>query len=118
MRSARGSQYVTEQIWADAWYRKTGSKTVGITVETEAETRAAQARMKTATELPIEGPLSLISSQKGAQQKKAPDAPDGRRNNGGTPPRRRPGDTQPYAPIARKQAALEQTADRTTKDTP
>ncbi|MEU1919336.1 hypothetical protein ABZ742_04085 [Streptomyces albogriseolus] len=37
--------------------------------------------------------------------------PDGRRHNGGTPPRRRPGDTQPYAPIARKQAALEQKKD-------
>jgi chemotaxis protein histidine kinase CheA len=118
MRSARGSQYVTEQIWADAWYRKTGSKTVGITVETEAETRAAQARMKAATDVPIIGDFSLVTSQKGGRPKKDPDAPDGRRNNGGTPPRRRPGDTQPYAPIARTQARLEQTADRTPKDTP
>jgi chemotaxis protein histidine kinase CheA len=112
MRSARGAQFVTEQIWADAWYRKTGSKTVGITAEIEAETRAAQARMKTATDVPIIGDFSLVDSQKGARPKKNPDAPDGRRNNGGTPPRRRPGDTQPYAPIARKQAALEQAAAR------
>lgn len=34
---------------------------------------------------------------------------DGRRSNGGTPPVRRPGDTQPYSPIARAQARLEQT---------
>lgn len=34
--------------------------------------------------------------------------PDGRRFNGGTPPRRVPGDTQPYSPIAKKQASLEQ----------
>ncbi|WP_405536933.1 hypothetical protein [Streptomyces antimycoticus] len=35
-------------------------------------------------------------------------APDGRRNNGGTPPARRPGQTQPYSRLARKQARLEQ----------
>jgi hypothetical protein len=110
MRSARGSQYVTEQIWADAWYRKTGSKTVGITVETEAETRAAQARMKTATELPIEGPLSLINSQIKGRQKRDPEAPDGRRHNGGTPPVRRPGDTQRYSEVARRQIGRETAA--------
>jgi hypothetical protein len=110
MRSARGSQYVTEQIWADAWYRVTGCKTVGITPEIEAQSRAAQARMQTATEAPVLGPQSLISSQKGPRQKKDPDAPDGRRNNGGTPPRRRPGDTAPYSPLARAQARVEQTS--------
>jgi hypothetical protein len=109
MRSARGSQYVTEQIWADAWYRKTGSKLVGITIETEAESRAAQARMKAATEVPIIGDFSLVDSQKAPRAKKDPSTPDGRRNNGGTPPRRTPGDTAPYAPIARAQARLEQT---------
>jgi hypothetical protein len=35
--------------------------------------------------------------------------PDGRRNNGGTPPRRRPGQTLPYSNFARAQARLEQT---------
>lgn len=35
---------------------------------------------------------------------------DGRRSNGGTPPRRTPGDTAPYSPLARKQAVLEQVA--------
>jgi hypothetical protein len=38
-------------------------------------------------------------------------APDGRRNNGGTPPVRRPGQTAPYAPIARAPARLEQKKD-------
>lgn len=108
MRSARGSQYVTEQIWADAWYRVTGCKTVGITPEIEAQSRAAQARMQTATEAPVLGPQSLISSQKGPRPKRDPNAPDGRRNNGGTPPVRRPGDTPPYTPAAKKQARLEQ----------
>lgn len=110
MRSARGSQYVTEQIWADAWYRKTGSKLVGITIETEAETRAAQARMKNVTTMPIEGPLSLINSQIKDRQKRDSDAPDGRRNNGGTPPVRRPGDTQPYSAAARRQIGRETAA--------
>lgn len=111
LRSARGSQYVTEQIWAEAWHRVTGCKTVGITLEMEAASRAQQARAKAVTEMPIEGPLSLISSQMGARPKKDPSAPDGRRNNGGTPPRRTPGDTAPYSPLARTQARLEQTKD-------
>lgn len=109
MRSARGSQYVTEQIWAEAWYRVTGCKTVGITPEIEAQSRAAQARMRTVTDMPIEGPLSLVDSHRPARQKKDPEAPDGRRNNGGTPPRRRPGDSQPPHPIARTQARIERT---------
>lgn len=110
VRAARGSQYVTEQIWAEAWHRVTGCKTVGITPEIEAKSRAAQARMQTVAELPIEGPLTLISSQMGPRKKKDPNTPDGRRNNGGTPPVRRPGDTTPYSPLAKKQARLEQTA--------
>lgn len=108
LRSARGSQYVTEQIWAEAWYRVTGSKTVGVTAEVEARSRAAQARMKVATEVPIIGDFSQVTSQKDARPKKDPDAPDGRRFNGGTPPRRTKGDTPAYSPIAKKQAALEQ----------
>lgn len=115
MRSARGSQYVTEQIWAEAWYRVTGCKTVGITPEIEARSRAAQTRMQTATELPIEGPLSLVDSHRPARQKKDPEAPDGRRNNGGTPPRRRPGDSEPPHPIARTQARLERTVKKDAK---
>jgi hypothetical protein len=35
--------------------------------------------------------------------------PDGRRNNGGTPPRRLRGDTLPYSRMARTQARLERT---------
>jgi chemotaxis protein histidine kinase CheA len=109
LRSARGSAFVTEQIWAEAWFLVTGCKTVGITLDIEARARAQQARVKTATEMPIEGPMSLLASQMGPRPKKDPDAPDGRRNNGGTPPRRRPGDTQPYSPLAKKQARIEQT---------
>ncbi|MFE6126785.1 hypothetical protein ACFQ6Q_00710 [Streptomyces sp. NPDC056437] len=107
MRSARGSQYVTEQIWADAWYRVTGSKTVGITPEIEALSRAAQARMKTATDVPIFGEFSQVESHRPPKAKRDPDAIDGRRFNGGTPPRRTPGDSAPNSPAAKKQAALE-----------
>lgn len=112
LRAARGSQYVTEQIWAEAWLLVTGCKTVGIRPEIEAQSRAAQAHMRTVTDMPVMGPQSLISSQMGGRRKKDPDAPDGRRNNGGTPPVRRPGDTAPYSPLARTQARLEQTAEK------
>ncbi|MFJ4974190.1 hypothetical protein ACIP6X_02365 [Streptomyces coeruleorubidus] len=112
MRSARGSQYVTEQIWAEAWYRVTGCKTVGITPEIEAQSRAAQARMKVVADVPIIGDFAQVDSLRPARAKKDPEAPDGRRNNGGTPPRRRPGDSQPPSPIARTQARLERTTEK------
>lgn len=110
LRAARGSAVVTEQIWGEAWYRVTGCKTVGITPEIEARSRAAAARMKVAADMPILGDFSQVESQKGPRPKKDPDAPDGRRSNGGTPPRRVPGDTAPYSPVAKKQAVLEQTS--------
>jgi chemotaxis protein histidine kinase CheA len=112
MRSARGSQYVTEQIWADAWYRVTGSKVVGVTPEIEELTQAAAFRMKVVAEAPIRGEFSLVDSHRPARDKKAPDAPDGRRHNGGTPPIRRPGDSLPPSPIARTQARLERTIEK------
>jgi cation transport ATPase len=110
LRAARGSAIVTEQIWGEAWYRVTGSKTVGITAEIEAQSRAAAARMKVAVDMPILNDFSQVESQKGPRPTKDPDAPDGRRSNGGTPPRRVPGDTIAYSPIAKKQAVLEQTS--------
>ncbi|NYV73145.1 hypothetical protein [Streptomyces sp. UH6] len=116
MRSARGSQYVTEQIWGEAWRRVTGCKDVGITPDIEARTRAAQAAMEMGGSAPIKGSFSLVDSHRPARAKKDPDAPDGRRNNGGTPPRRRPGDAPPPSPIARTQARLERTAEQTSKE--
>ncbi|WP_432053708.1 hypothetical protein [Streptomyces sp. bgisy022] len=113
LRSARGSAFVTEQIWAEAWLLVTGCKTVGITLDIEARGRAQQARVKAAMEMPIEGPLSLINSQIKSRQKRDPEAPDGRRNNGGTPPVRRPGDTQPYSEGARRQIGRETAARKT-----
>lgn len=115
LRSARGSQYVTEQIWGEAWFLVTGCKTVGIRAEIEEQSQAARFRMRAVTEAPISGPLSLVNSQKGPRQKKDPDAPDGRRNNGGTPPVRRAGDSTPNHPLARTQARLEQTAEKKTE---
>lgn len=112
LRSARGAAVVTEQIWGESWHLVTGCKTVGITLDIQAQARAQQARVKTATEMPIEGSFSLVDSHRPASQKKDPEAPDGRRNNGGTPPRRRPGDSQPPHPIARTQARLERTVEK------
>jgi chemotaxis protein histidine kinase CheA len=111
LRSARGSAFVTEQIWAEAWVLVTGCKTVGITLDIQAQARAQQARVKTAADVPIIGDFSLVESQKGPRVGKDPEAPDGRRNNGGTPPVRRPGQTAPIHPVARTQARLEQRKD-------
>lgn len=108
LRSARGLATVTEQLWADAWYRVTGSKTVGVRPEMEAQSRAAHDRMRAA----LDGSLSQVESQTSPRVKRAPDAPDGRRFNGGAPPRRTPGDTAPYHPAAG--FAASETARRTT----
>lgn len=108
IRSARGSATVTEQIWSEAWLRVTGSKVVGVTPGIEAASRAAMEQMRAASD----SGMSQVESQMSPRAKRDPDAPDGRRNNGGTPPRRTPGDTAPYHPAARVAAA--DTARRTT----
>lgn len=110
IRSARGSAAVTDGIWSEAWLRVTGSKLVGVTPEMEALSREALARMKDATEITPGDSLSQVESLKEPRPKRDPNAPDGRRFNGGTPPRRTPGDTPSYSPIAKKQAAIEQTS--------
>lgn len=115
LRAARGEAVVTDTIWGDAWYLITGSRKPGITADIEAAAKAAQARMKTAGEMPIEGEFSLINSHRPQREKRDPDAPDGRRFNGGTPPRRTPGDTQPNSSAAKRQASLERTAKKTER---
>ncbi|AWZ07716.1 MULTISPECIES: hypothetical protein [unclassified Streptomyces] len=105
MRSARGAAFVTDQIWGDAWFRVTGSKVVGITAEIEAGSRAAQAHMKAAIagayDEAAEALLSQVESQMPPRPQRDPNAPDGRRFNGGVPPLRTPGDTVPYADAAK-----------------
>lgn len=100
MRSARGLEAVSDQIWAEAWYRETGSKVVGIWPELEAQSRTAAARMKAASEGVLEGSSPQVESQMNTPAKRDPNAPDGRRSNGGLPPLRTPGDTAPYSPLA------------------
>ncbi|MFF4791866.1 hypothetical protein ACFY2M_19355 [Streptomyces sp. NPDC001276] len=112
LRSARGFRYVTDQIWAESWLLVTGCKTVGIRPEIEELSQAAQWRMRTVTEAPIKGEFSLVESHRPPRAKKAPDAPDGRRSNGGTPPRRTPGDAPSPSPLARTQARLERTPEK------
>lgn len=106
LRSARGAQVVTEQIWGDAWYRVTGSKVVGITAEIEAQSRLAAAQMKAATECLSDDAALQVNSQMPARPKKDPTAPDARRFNGGVPPLRQAGDTRPYSDAARKAASI------------
>lgn len=115
LRAARGSATVTEQIWGEAWLLVTGCSKVGIRAEIEAQSRAAQARMQTVTEAPVLGSLSQINSQRPPREKKDSNAPDGRRNNGGTPPRRTSGDAPSPSPLARTQARLERTIDKDEK---
>lgn len=102
MRSARGFPFVTDQVWSEAWYRVTGSKVVGVWPELEASSREAQARMKAASE----GPSPQVESQMPTPAEKGPHALDGRRFNGGTPPRRVPNDTPRYSIQARTVASL------------
>lgn len=101
MRSARGLQFVTDQIWGEVWYRVTGSKVVGVWPELEAQSRSAAARMKAATEGALDGSSAQVESQIEPRQQRDPDAPDGRRMNGGIPPLRVPRDTPPYSKAAR-----------------
>jgi peptide methionine sulfoxide reductase MsrB len=112
VRSARGFRYVTDQIWAECWFLVTGCKTVGIRAEIEAQSRAAQAAMRTVTDAPVLGSFSQLDSQRPPREKRDPNAPDGRRNNGGTPPLRVAGDAPPPSPAARAQARIERTTEK------
>lgn len=112
IRAARGEPVVSDALWQEVWLRETGCKTVGVTPDMEARSRANAARMQAVTGLPVLGALSQVESQKGPRQKKDPEAPDGRASNGGTPPIRKPGDTAPYSTGARRQMAVEQTQEK------
>ncbi|MFD8142487.1 hypothetical protein [Streptomyces sp. NPDC059708] len=118
IRSARGLPVVTEAVWGEAWHRVTGSKLIGITPEIESSSKAAAARMKTASELPILGEFAQVESQMTPRAKKDPNAPDGRRNNGGIPPLRVPGDTKPYSEAAKAIAGLAARENSAASDQP
>lgn len=118
IRSARGLPVVTEAVWGEAWHRVTGSKVIGITPEIESSSKAAAARMKTASELPILGEFAQVESQMPPRAKKDSSAPDGRRNNGGIPPLRVPGDTTPYSEAAKVIAGLAARENAAVSDQP
>ncbi|HEY3478472.1 MAG TPA: hypothetical protein VGL02_06175, partial [Streptomyces sp.] len=115
LRSARGSAVVTEQIWSEAWYLVTGSKHVGIRPEIEALSREAQARMKDATNGTQSDDSLQVETQIPTRPKRDPNTPDGRRFNGGTPPRRTPGDSTPFHAAA-KVAAADTARQHTTRE--
>lgn len=112
LRSARGLPVVSDALWAEAWLLVTGSTKVGIRPEIEAASRSARQLMKDA----VEHPLSLVESQTSPREKRDPNAPDGRRFNGGTPPRRTAGDTAPYHPAAGFAASETARQNATQKD--
>ncbi|GAB2717163.1 hypothetical protein [Kitasatospora kifunensis] len=94
-RTATGSAHVTEQIWAAAWEVVHGTKEVGVTASIRAMLLAARAAMQQAGE-GFEGTAKpQVESQ---TPRRDPDAEDGRKSNGGTPPVRRAGDAQKYLP--------------------
>ncbi|MFI9331974.1 hypothetical protein ACIGZJ_31085 [Kitasatospora sp. NPDC052868] len=93
-RTATGSPAVTEQIWAAAWEVIHGTKEIGVTAEIRAQLVAARAAMQEAGQGLEKAAKPQVESQ---TPRRDPDAEDGRKYNGGTPPRRRPGDTPPYA---------------------
>jgi hypothetical protein len=96
---------VTEQIWGESWHLVTGSKLVGIRPEIEAQSRSALARMKAAIEGTESDDLLQVESQIPTRPRRDPNTPDGRRYNGGTPPRRTPGDSTPFHTAAKVAAA-------------
>lgn len=106
LRSARGLPVVSDALWGEAWLLVTGSTKVGIRPEIEAASRTARQLMKDA----VDNGYAQVESHRPPVTKRDSNAPDGRRFNGGTPPRRTPGDSQPTSPIARTQARLERTA--------
>jgi hypothetical protein len=64
----------------------------------------------------VDSGYAQVESHRPPVTKRDPNAPDGRRFNGGTPPRRTSGDSQPVSPIARTQARLERASDATRED--
>lgn len=90
----------------------------GSTAERIAHMRAAKRAVRLAQNGPLDGPQKDEKPQVDSQMPPADDEPstartkapkepgeDGRKSNGGTPPRRRPG-TVKYAPAAKRQMAL------------
>ncbi|MFI0901813.1 hypothetical protein [Streptomyces sp. NPDC020983] len=105
-----GEVVPSERTYKRAWDEIHGAET-GTTAETIAARRAARHAVRVASNSPLskteKDANAQVDSQMDPPAGTAPKAPrksgeDGRRRNGGTPPRRVPGDVQ-YSPVARRQ---------------
>ncbi|WP_406401616.1 hypothetical protein OH805_21245 [Streptomyces sp. NBC_00879] len=110
LAAALGQQTPSEATYRRAWTEIHGAD-VGQTAERIAHTRAAKRAVRLAQNGPLDKPESHAKPQVDSQMppggRKSPTAPkkpgaDGRKRNGGTPPRRRPGTTS-YSSAARSQ---------------
>ncbi|WP_033820898.1 hypothetical protein [Kitasatospora sp. MBT63] len=117
LAAAVGELHPSEPTWKRAWDDTQGAQ-LGDTAESIAARVAAKAAVKDAAidrtnhvekvEKPqVESQLTRPAKTPAAKR------PDGRRNNGGTPPVRRTGDTIGYSPVARRAMSL---AARTRRD--
>ncbi|MGW1845755.1 hypothetical protein [Streptomyces sp. NPDC001966] len=99
----------SDATYSRAWLEIYGAA-VGQTAEQIAHTRTAKRGVRIAQNGPLQGEKAQVDSQMNLgdeKPRKAPKKPgeDGRKNNGGTPPRRTPG--AKYSDLARKQMSVE-----------
>ncbi|GAA5014501.1 hypothetical protein [Kitasatospora paranensis] len=121
LAAAVGELHPSEPTWKRAWDDTQGA-TLGDTAESIAARVAAKAAVKDAandrTNTIEKAQKVQVESQMTRPVKTAAEKrPDGRRNNGGTPPVRRAGDTIGYSPVARRAMALAARGGRHTRAT-
>ncbi|AVZ74010.1 hypothetical protein SLUN_19435 [Streptomyces lunaelactis] len=123
LAAALAEQTPSESTYRRAWTEIHGAE-VGQTAERIAHTRAAKRAVRLAQNGPLEKPekdaIAQVDSQLTSEDGKSAKGPkqpgeDGRKRNGGTPPRRRPGTTL-YSSAARSQMRATARA-RTTAET-
>ncbi|RKE19618.1 hypothetical protein [Streptomyces sp. TLI_171] len=110
LAAAVGELYPSEATWKRAWDDTQGA-TLGDTADSIAAKVAAKAAVRTASNdrtNQVEKVEKVQVESQMTRPAKTPAAkrPDGRRNNGGTPPVRRAGDTLAYSPAARRAMSL------------
>lgn len=111
LAAALGELVPSEKTYRRAWDEIHGTEP-GATAEIIAERRAARRAVRIASNGPVKGEEPQVDSQMdpdAERPSKAPKEPgqDGRKNNGGRPPRRVPGEVK-YSQGARNQMSIEQ----------
>lgn len=115
LAAALGELVPSEKTYRRAWLEIHGTNELGSTAERIAHTRAQKRAVRKAHNGPLKDADSQVDSQTPPDDEGPTEAPskasrkrskrggeDGRKRNGGTPPKRRPG-TVEYSPIARSE---------------